>query len=179
MIESGSIKVGIEHHKHKSWYSLLMIIEQPVVSRTWRSLTRAQTKRSAYQTPVFHEYMAKSVRAVLIVAGWFPRNPENTQINSMIGKKISDIVPLLAKLDEAMLESITSTDMAIDLPRPGAVFDMKRMQDADGDGSSSGVVLFVSDMGLKRKDRNISKGKDEITVLLRPKVFLEAAFMSQ
>lgn len=133
-------------------------------------------KRSAYQTSVFRGYMVKSVKAVLIVAGWLPESFEATQINSIIDKKISNILPLIAKLDEAMLESITSTEMAIDLPRPGVAFDMRVMQDADGDGSSSGVVLFVSDMGLKRKDRNNSNGKDETTILLRPKVLLEAAF---
>ncbi|KAE9397394.1 hypothetical protein BT96DRAFT_977052 [Gymnopus androsaceus JB14] len=150
-----------------------------VVAGTWRSLTRTRTKRPMYEKEKsgWRDSMVESVKAILVVAGWWPNDAE--AVHSLIRERISAIFSLLPRLDEAMNERITSTQMALCVPRSGVNFDVETMENEDGEESSSGVVLFVSDMGLKKIDRDVSSGKDLDTILLKPKVLLREAFMAQ
>lgn len=82
-----------------------------------------------------------------------------------------------------MAERITSTDMSLYLPSLEATFDARRMEDANGreqgqgDDSSSEVVLFVSDLGLIKMDRDAQSKCTKTTWLLKPKVVLQASFI--
>ncbi|KAF9068283.1 hypothetical protein BDP27DRAFT_1364175 [Rhodocollybia butyracea] len=153
---------------------------QVLVPGTWRSLTRAQTKPLVYQNPGLLEHIVGQMKAILVVAEWWPyRDSESErQIASMARKKVSAILELLAKLDEAMNERVTSTDMMLYVPALGVPFDAQTMEDADGGESSSGTVLLVPEMGLKRVAKN-SAGRDETTVLLKPKVYLRESLVKQ
>ncbi|KAJ3815433.1 hypothetical protein F5876DRAFT_72071 [Lentinula aff. lateritia] len=145
--------------------------KQAVVYRTWRSLTKAQTKRTVYQDPRLHKYFAGIVKALLIVAGWWPSQSSEiaARIESNIRGRISAIVLLLEKLDTAMTQ-ITSMDLTLEMPTPGVNFDAQRMQDEDGKGSLiDKTVLFTSEIGLKMKSVDID-GRSEEAVLLKPKV---------
>ncbi|KAF9026681.1 hypothetical protein BDP27DRAFT_1351032 [Rhodocollybia butyracea] len=57
----------------------------------------------------------------------------------------------------------------------GYTFDARIMEDADGGETSSGTVLLVTEMGLKRVDKDPA-GPDKVTLLLKPKVFLRESF---
>ncbi|KAE9395090.1 hypothetical protein BT96DRAFT_1022155 [Gymnopus androsaceus JB14] len=120
--------------------------EQVLVPGTWRSLTRAQTKRSVYQDPEVHRYLVKDDE------------------KSMAFERVSTILELLAKLDKAMNERVTSTEMMLYLPPCGASFKAREMEDADGGKSSNGVVMLVGEMGLD-EDRQELNGerRDELS----------------
>ncbi|KAJ4469076.1 hypothetical protein C8J55DRAFT_524304 [Lentinula edodes] len=151
--------------------------KQAVVYRTWRSLTKAQTKRTVYQDPRLHKYFAEIVKALLIVAGWWTsQNSEiAARIESTIHGRISAIVLLLEKLDTAMTQ-ITSMDLSLEMPTPGVNFDAQRMQDEDGKGSlTDETVLFTSEIGLM-KNVDID-GRSEEAILLKPKVVFRSAFI--
>ncbi|KAJ3893956.1 hypothetical protein GG344DRAFT_63376 [Lentinula edodes] len=153
--------------------------KQAVVYRTWRSLTKAQTKRTVYQNPRFHKYFAEIVKALLIVAGWWTsQNSEiAARIESTLHGRISAIVLLLEKLDTAMTQ-ITSMDLSFEMPTPGVNFDAQRMQDEDGKGSlTDETVLFTSEIGLMMKNVDID-GRSEEAILLKPKVVFRSAFIA-
>ncbi|KAJ3756926.1 hypothetical protein EV360DRAFT_71572 [Lentinula raphanica] len=149
-----------------------------VVSRTWRALTKAETKKDVYQDQNARLFVADNVKNLFFVAGWWPsENPElETQFCSDIAGRISTILSLLQKLDEA-IAGFTSMDLTLYLPSQGASFDPSTMDDADERASSrspsSGVVLFTSEIGLK--DMNIDRGEEDL-ILLKPKVVLQEAF---
>ncbi|KAJ3928071.1 MAG: hypothetical protein NXY57DRAFT_902739 [Lentinula lateritia] len=151
--------------------------KQAVVYRTWRSLTKAQTKHTVYQNPGLHEHIAEIVKAILIVAGWWPSRSSEiaARIESTIRGRISAIVLLLEKLDTAMTQ-ITSMDLTLETPTSGVNFDAQRMQDEDGKGSLiDRTVLFTSEIGLKMKSVDID-GRSEEAILLKPKVVFQSAF---
>ncbi|KAF9068289.1 hypothetical protein BDP27DRAFT_1421992 [Rhodocollybia butyracea] len=154
--------------------------DQVLVSGTWRSLTRAQTKRLAYQDQGVLGHIVERMKVILVVARRWPcgDSESSRQITSMIFEKVSTILTLLARLDEAMNERVTSTDMMLCVPGLGTSFDAQNMEDADGGESSSGTVLFVTEMGLMRVDKDPA-GRDKVAVLLKPKVFLQESFIKQ
>ncbi|KAJ3857373.1 hypothetical protein EV368DRAFT_77858 [Lentinula lateritia] len=151
--------------------------KQAVVYRTWRSLTKPQTKRTVYQDPRLHKYFAGIVKALLIVAGWWPSQSSEiaARIESNIRGRISAIVLLLEKLDTAMTQ-ITSMDLTLEMPTPGVNFDAQRMQDEDRKGSlTDETVLFTSEIGLMMKSVDMD-GRSEEAILLKPKVVFRSAF---
>ncbi|KAJ3920872.1 hypothetical protein F5877DRAFT_37128 [Lentinula edodes] len=151
--------------------------KQAVVYRTWRSLTKAQTKHTVYQNPGLHEHIAEIVKAILIVAGWWPSRSSEivARIESTIRGRISAIVLLLEKLDIAMTQ-ITSMDLTLEMPTPGVHFDTRRMQDEDGKRSlTDETVLCTSEIGLMMKSVDID-GRSEEAILLKPKVVFRSAF---
>ncbi|KAJ3738779.1 hypothetical protein DFH05DRAFT_733627 [Lentinula detonsa] len=158
--------------------------QERVVSHTWRSLTKAWTKNVVYQEPELHGYIAEAVKALVIVAGrWPSESPETeTRINNDICGRVSIIISHLQKLDEAMT-GLTSMDLALDIPASGANFDARMMEDADGGksshSSSSGTILFTSEVGLKDMDTSVHGRKLETSILLRPKVVLREVFSRQ
>ncbi|KAJ3881322.1 hypothetical protein F5051DRAFT_437017 [Lentinula edodes] len=152
--------------------------KQAVVYRTWRSLTKAQTKHTVYQNPGLHEHIAEIVKVILIVAGWWPSQSSKiaARIESTIRGRISAIVLLLEKLDTAMTQ-ITSMDLALEIPTPGVHFNTRRMQDEDGKGSlTDETVLCTSEIGLMMKNVDID-GRSEKAILLKPKVVFRSAFI--
>ncbi|KAJ4478148.1 hypothetical protein J3R30DRAFT_3250459, partial [Lentinula aciculospora] len=134
-----------------------------VISRTWRSLTKEQTKRAAYQAPELSDYITDIVKALLVVAGWWPRtkSEREAQIESTVRGRISPIVSLLEKLDGAM-SKITSMDLVFDIPPAGTSFDARIMEDTNnGESSSNGVVLLTSGIGLKNVDIDVRDERPE------------------
>ncbi|KAJ3769181.1 hypothetical protein FB446DRAFT_791637 [Lentinula raphanica] len=156
----------------------LCFIDQ-VVSRTWRAMTKAETKKDVYQNPETRHHIANSVKHLFFVAGWWTsENPElETQFYSDIEGRVSTILSHLQKLDEA-IAGFTSMDLTLYLPLQGAKFVPATMDDADRKASSrtpsTGVVLFTSEIGLK--DMDVDRGQDE-SILLKPKVVLREAFL--
>ncbi|KAF5349461.1 hypothetical protein D9757_012433 [Collybiopsis confluens] len=154
------------------------LVEQALVSGTWRSMTRAQTKRSLYYNPSVLFELSGTAKAVIAVAGYYsPEEALPTKISAMIDKKMSAISTSLSKLDEAISEHIISTDMSLIVPFSGAAFDPQMMQDVEGGSSNTqGSVLFVSDMGLVKEDAKASSGTVQSHVLLKAKVYLQGSF---
>ncbi|KAF9068280.1 hypothetical protein BDP27DRAFT_1327384 [Rhodocollybia butyracea] len=143
--------------------------DQVLVSGTWRSLTRAQSKRHVYHDQGLFGRVVERIKVIF---------KSERQILSMVFEKVSTILELLARLDEAMNERVTSTDMMLYVPDLGTPFNAQIMEDADGGELSSGTVLFVSEMGLMRVDKDPA-GRDKSTVLLKPRVFLQESFFKQ
>ncbi|KAF9068278.1 hypothetical protein BDP27DRAFT_1448477 [Rhodocollybia butyracea] len=154
--------------------------DQALVSGIWKSLTRAQSKRHVYKDHGVLAQVVEGLQVILVVAKLWPCGGSESEglISSMIFKKVTIILGLLARLDEAMNERITSTDMMLYVPALGLPFNAQIMEDESGGESSSGTVLLVAEMGLMRVDKD-SLGGAKRTVLLKPKVFLRESFVKQ
>ncbi|KAF9068281.1 hypothetical protein BDP27DRAFT_1448480 [Rhodocollybia butyracea] len=159
--------------------------DQALVSGIWKSLTRAQSKRHVYKDHGVLAQVVEGLQVILVVAKLWPCGGSESEgrINSMILEKVTTILGLLARLDEAMNEHVTSTDMMLYVPALGIPFNAQIMEDEDGGESSSGggesssgTVLLVAEMGLMRVDKD-SAGPDKRTVLLKPKVLLQESFV--
>ncbi|KAH7869554.1 uncharacterized protein C8R40DRAFT_1073890 [Lentinula edodes] len=136
-----------------------------------------QMQQSWYSIDCLHEHIAEIVKAILIVAGWWPSRSSEivARIESTIRGRISAIVLLLEKLDIAMTQ-ITSMDLTLEMPTPGVHFDTRRMQDEDGKRSlTDETVLCTSEIGLMMKSVDID-GRSEEAILLKPKVVFRSAF---
>lgn len=161
--------------------------ETPTTAHRWRSITRAQTKRSD-EDAFLVSSLVKCVSNVMLAAGWKAKDSTSNRrdfIREKYSGQIGAIVRYVLQLRKAIGEDIVSEDIEVAFVEPNNIFEGQTMEDAYAVGSRREdrsrqtafdiqVVACTSDIGLRRaKSGRDVTGSD---VLLRPKVVLQSAF---
>lgn len=100
-------------------------------------------------------------------------------VTSKFGERVYSIIDAAVNVHRMLGEGITSGDFEVVTCKGGVTFDPVSMEDTVSDVPFSGersVVLFTTEMGLKRESRGVKEGHmmKESSILLKPKVALES-----
>jgi hypothetical protein len=128
------------------------------------------------------DHIAKHIGLVLTCAGWF-NDPEIAcrYVTQKCGKKISAGIVLALRLNKMLGCEITSVDLELMCPSPGAVFNPSSMEDeyaGMGNNRSTYSPLFVAtELGVTARVKFPCEGRQHVKerVLLRTKVVLNSA----
>ena len=158
-------------------YSLIYLVsEDQAVSGRWRSITRAQLRRSSPNDVNGLQSFVRAIKGILDVAGWTTQDAGQEHFERVL----SPLSKAVQSLRKALGEDVTSMDMEVTTIDAGQIFDGEHMEDSFGGGKSSSPsrlkissapenVVGTTGLGLRTR-----KGQtDENESILLPQVALE------
>lgn len=161
-----------------SWQTQCRLVsEDQAVSGRWRSITRAQLRRSSPNDVNGLQSFVNAIKGILDVAGWSIRDADQEHLERVL-LPLSKAVQGLRK---AVGEDVTSLDMEVTTIDAGQIFDAEHMDDGfGGPGKSSSPsrlkiasapekVVGTTGLGLRTRKGQTNENES----ILLPQVALE------
>lgn len=160
-----------------SMYSGIREFEDQAVSGRWRSITRAQLRRSSPNDVGGLQSFVNAIKGILDVAGWSIRDADQEQLERVL----SPLSKAVQSLRKALGEDVTSLDMEVTTIDAGQMFDAEHMEDGfGGSGKSSSPsrlkiasapenVVGTTGLGLRTRKGQTNENES----ILLPQVALE------
>jgi hypothetical protein len=160
--------------------------EEQAVSGRWRALTRNYTQsllsdKDDVITPTIPNVIEVVVDILTVAA--CKENPQHVhnRVMSTFGDRIRLVANLALRLNQALGEQITSSDLEIVYIGEGIGFDSTLMVDICNDHprrnqASHGRVICTTELGLRQveKETKADRGRFNEKILLKSKVALDS-----
>jgi hypothetical protein len=114
---------------------------------------------------------------VLVIASRGDRSQVKKEIKAKFSDRMASVGNLAFRLNKAVGEEVTSSDLSALLLHPGTRFDPTRMEDAHAAGKGelvgTGSILCTYRLGLLRRVK-VSRNTWDTTTLLKAKIVLDS-----